>query len=101
MKKILAMTVQGGAAPIDFPLVVELMAPYDKRLPVMFNLCVQIVNEFTCLQSLIVDIFAEHRFDNWVSQILDMRLINNQHKALALPRRHIIAIPGLYCLLQP
>ena len=96
MEKVLAILVQGRQAPLDSPLINQLMAPYDSTEVVGFHFGVDIVSKFEFLQTLGVDIFADPRYDTWVLHTITARLQNNVHHGANVEPKQLLALHPLY-----
>jgi len=77
MLKLLATAVQQDLKPLSLPCVATLTANLNSDKVSFFRLQHNVTTPLKILQTLGVDIFANSRFDSWVTQTLFMRIENN------------------------
>lgn len=98
MQKFFAILVQDQQSSLLNPIVNQLMAPYSDTQTVGFNFKIDIVTRFELLQTLGVDIFANHEYDTWVFHTIAARIQNNAHHGASVEPHQLLALHPLYSI---
>lgn len=82
MMRFLAIAVQSlkssqASHPLEVGEINQMLANYSGKTQLPWNFPQAIVLPIRILQSLEVDVFADHRFDTWVIQTISNRIQNN------------------------
>lgn len=98
--RVLSICTQSDCHPLDHPLIARLISRSWASQPSRWTLRHNIVNPNMILQQLGVDIFQDLRFDTWVLQNVESRLINNSHIHRTNSRRYVLAVNYLLSFLN-
>ena len=77
--RILSMCVQSNSHPLEHPLLARLTSQYNSETVNRWSFEWSVDVPIRILRQLNIDVWADHRFDTWVLQIIWARLMNNRN----------------------
>ena len=97
--RVLSICTQSDCHPLEHPLIARLISRTGGKIR-RWTLRHNIVNPNRILKRLGIDIFQDLRFDTWVLQNVESRLMNNSHSHRTNSCRNVVAVNYLFSFLN-